>query len=61
MAPDAYHGYATESDYHEHYCLLGSLEVERDHAERQAIQARITEILDRRIYAEVRTQTGVPA
>jgi len=58
MAPDAYHGYASESDYHEHYYLLGELEVTPCPIEREAIKTRIIRIMDRRIYIEVRTITG---
>lgn len=43
-APDPYHGYASESDYHEHHTLLAELEKAATHRERRAIRKRIREI-----------------
>jgi len=51
----SYHGYATESDYHEHYSLLGLLEGEQDAGEHSSTLDRIKEILDRRTHIEIRT------
>jgi hypothetical protein len=56
---DLYHGYATESDYHEHYTLLAEIERETDQTEIDSMKSRISVIVSRKIYNEVRTYTGI--
>ncbi len=41
---DEYHGFASESDYHEHHTMFALLEGAGTHRERREIRARIREI-----------------
>lgn len=52
---DNYHGYESESDYHEHHTLLALIEIENCEAARQVMRGRIDIILKRRVFVETRS------
>lgn len=56
---DEYHGYATESDYHEHYTLLAEIERSSDLLEIKEMLDRIDVILESRVYIESRYNRDV--
>ena len=52
---DEYHGYASESDYHEHHTLLALIELETCEDNTLEMLSRIEDILSSRTYIEVRS------
>lgn len=51
---NSYHGFASESDYHEHYTLLALVEAGSSQAEKVRMGKRIREIDDCRVFVETR-------